>query len=47
MFRNTRVAWIKSFVLFGLIIGSIIFVETIPVEIIPGDAILELYYLEK
>lgn len=38
--------WIKHVVLIGLIIGSIVFVKTIPVEITPGDAIWELFYLE-
>ena len=47
MFRNFTRTWIKPLVLFGLIIGSIVFVETIPVEITPGGDISELFYLKK
>lgn len=47
MFRIIKRDHIKPIVLIGLIIGSIIFVEMIPVEITSGDAINELFYLEK
>ncbi|WDP91698.1 MAG: hypothetical protein HUN04_19115 [Desulfobacter sp.] len=39
--------WIKPIILVSLLIGSIIFVQTIPVEITSGDSIAELFYLEK
>ena len=47
MFLNIRLNWIKPVVLIGLIIGSILFLGTIPVEITPGDAVSELFYLVK
>ena len=39
--------WIKPIVLISLLIGSILFIKTTPIEITSGDSIAELFYLEK
>ncbi len=41
LFKNTQ---IKSFVLLGLLMASILFVKMTPVEIIYSDAVKEAHY---
>ncbi len=47
MLKIMKTDKVKPIVLIVLLIGSILFVKTIPVEITDGNAIKEVNYLKK
>ena len=47
MLKLIKTDHIKPLVLIGLLIGSILFLEMVPVEITSGDAIKDLFYFGK